>query len=347
MPFSYRDLICGGKTFCCCLPVRFGVISMSVLGILVAGLLSIVLWFEVSVTLNMTTGERAAFIIAALLETILFAASILGFVGAIVRKQSFLQIYAYILYGHFLANLGAAAYLFFSIVSFQKNVNEAACENTIQDPTSKDQCKGLLRITATVYIVIASVVLFIELYGAIIATRYLNLVKREKQLNREFRENMDTAFLLKTRSFPYQPVHNPGQGGGPEFNPYAEIDVEESSLHTRDHSVLTRQPSDIDPTRPPVPIEEGYGGGSWTLSDISQEEKARLKRQQGPSTSSGVEDLTEEEKTRRREEHKSIHGPVGVPQYEVDTLPAYTTTADDPAVQFPQPGAPPDPSLLR
>lgn len=42
------DWIFRGRTFCCCLPVRMGVISMSVLGILFGGLLSIVLWFEVA-----------------------------------------------------------------------------------------------------------------------------------------------------------------------------------------------------------------------------------------------------------------------------------------------------------
>jgi len=36
--------------FCCCLPVRICVIIMSLLGILLAGVLSAVLWFEVSRT---------------------------------------------------------------------------------------------------------------------------------------------------------------------------------------------------------------------------------------------------------------------------------------------------------
>jgi len=34
--------------FFCCLPVRFGVITMSLLGILLSGILSVILWFEVS-----------------------------------------------------------------------------------------------------------------------------------------------------------------------------------------------------------------------------------------------------------------------------------------------------------
>ncbi len=48
MAFSYRDLFFGGTTFCCCLPVRVGVLIMSFLGMLLSGILSIILWFEVA-----------------------------------------------------------------------------------------------------------------------------------------------------------------------------------------------------------------------------------------------------------------------------------------------------------
>lgn len=71
---------------------------MSILGCLVAGLLMILLWFEISSTFKASTMRsvhfsplsvatqgmelqaRVAFILAAVTETILFAASILGFV---------------------------------------------------------------------------------------------------------------------------------------------------------------------------------------------------------------------------------------------------------------------------
>lgn len=48
MAFSYKDFFFGGTTFCFCLKVRLGVAIMTVAGMLFAGLLSILLWFEVS-----------------------------------------------------------------------------------------------------------------------------------------------------------------------------------------------------------------------------------------------------------------------------------------------------------
>jgi hypothetical protein len=68
---------------------------MSLLGTLFGGVLSIVLWFEVASefhssilqcvrndrftgTADMTSGERAGFVVAGLVETLLFIASVLG-----------------------------------------------------------------------------------------------------------------------------------------------------------------------------------------------------------------------------------------------------------------------------
>lgn len=319
MPFSYRELICGGKTFCCCLPVRLGVISMSILGMLVAGILSIGLWFESSVNTYLSKGERIAFIVTALMETILFAASILGFVGAVVRKQSFIQTYAYILYGHFLCNVAAAAYLLYSIISFQKNITELACESTVTDPGAQEQCRGLLRITTKLYIAIAAIVLFVELYGAIIVTRHLNLVKKEKRSNKEFRENVDSAFKLQSRSHAYTPVSRSDVEQGQEFNPYAETD---SLGHSRNTSDLGRNRSvAMDPNAPAVPVEAGYGGGSWTHTDITDEEKDRLRRAGSASATSQEAPISDEERSRRRSEHKLISPPDIIP---VEPLPEYT-----------------------
>jgi len=36
----------------------------------------------------------------------------------------------------------------------------------------------------------------------------------------------------------------------------------------------------MDRGRPAVPEEVGYGGGTWTYHEISEEEKTRLEREQ-------------------------------------------------------------------
>ena len=48
MGFSLKEFIFGGTTFCCCFPVRFGVIAMALMSMFIAGALAIVSWFEVA-----------------------------------------------------------------------------------------------------------------------------------------------------------------------------------------------------------------------------------------------------------------------------------------------------------
>ncbi|KAJ7703122.1 hypothetical protein B0H17DRAFT_1041853 [Mycena rosella] len=232
MAFSYRELFFGGTTFCCCLRVRLGVIIMTVLGMLFAGLLSILLWFEVASTPDMSSSERTIFIIAGLVETLLFAVSVLGFVGAVVRKQLFVQIYAYFIYVHFLLNLGVAIYLLYTLVHVSSTDQVKACQLAIQNTTAQNQCTGLLKIGLGVYGAVASILLLTEMYGALIVARYVNQVQREKRNVRASRMSQG-AFKMGAPGGRYSTIEEDEQDGIPlrskgfsthdEFDPYEEV----------------------------------------------------------------------------------------------------------------------------
>jgi len=205
---------------------------MAILGCLISGLLSVLLWFELASTTGMTGGERAAFILAALTETILFVTSILGLIGAITRKQSFIQVYAYVLYVHFVINFVAAVYLLFQIFQGSDNFEVLACQAAIKNSGNQSQCTDLLSIARWIYLVVASIVLFVELYGAVIATRYLNQLQRQKRAARASRVQIDEAF--QSNDFQYislhdhmdQPMYPDPYSMGPsdvEFNPYEGV----------------------------------------------------------------------------------------------------------------------------
>jgi len=196
---------------------------MAVLGCLISGLLTVLLWFELASTTGMTSGERAAFILAALTETILFITSILGLIGAITRKQSFIQVYVYVLYVHFVINFVAATYLLFQIFQGSNNLEVLACQAAIKNSGTQNQCTDLLSIARWIYLVVALSVLFVELYGAVIATRYLNQLQRQKRAARASRVQIDKAFQLNFKRFRYRslPDQTPDSySTGPEFNPY-------------------------------------------------------------------------------------------------------------------------------
>ncbi|TFK44764.1 hypothetical protein BDQ12DRAFT_673536 [Crucibulum laeve] len=329
MPFSYRDLFLGGSTFCCCLPVRVGVIIMTILGMFFAGILSIVLWFEVSSTIDMTSGERAGFVIAGLVETFLFAASIFGFVGTVVRKQLFVQTYAYIIYFHFILNVGVAIFLLYEVTRFSSTATNKACHDTIKDPQAQEQCTNLLNIATGVYWALTTFVLVAEMYGAIIVTRYVNRLKGQKRAVRVSRMTDDAFKLLPTkgsgysqlREIPIQPeIHvSPSNSEGgiyEEYDPYREINRAPST---------SRQTHEYHGPAPP--LEVGYGGGTWTHDEISAEEKSRLQRL---DRESGIildePQIDEEEADRRRSEVKSSLGPPAS-KTDVDPLPQYSAAS--------------------
>lgn len=235
MAFSYRELFFGGTKFCCCLPVRVGVIIMTVLGMLFAGLLSILLWFEVASTPDMSSSERAIFIVAGLVESLLFVVSVLGFVGAVVRKQLFVQIYAYSIYVHFVLNLGVAVYLLYMLVHVSTTDQVKACQLAIQNTAAQAQCTGLLKIGLGVYGAVAAIVLLSEMYGAIIVARYVNQVQREKRNIRASRMSQGASKMgpplgrystLKDDDQDGMPLHSKGLSAPrnhEEFDPYEEV----------------------------------------------------------------------------------------------------------------------------
>jgi len=335
MAFSYRELFCGGKTFCCCLPVRIGVLIMSLLGILFGGVLSVVLWFEVASTADMTSGERAGFVLVGLVESLLFVASALGFVGAAVRKQLFVQIYAYFIYVHFLLNIGVAGYLLYLVTHFSSSAAVTACQETIQNQQAKDQCTGLLKIARGVYFVVAAIVLLVELYVALVVTRYLNQVKNEKRSARASHMHNEEAFALSSRGKGrYSSLPGGEDRGVPpssfpvyssqEFDPY-------DGTYEPIHEVQRLSAYDSLPSRPD---DTGYGGGLWTHFDISAEEKGQLDQREinmeKPATPAA-----DQETVSQTSDVKSGTGPPPFPSSGVlDDLPRYTLS-DSPRGQTP------------
>ncbi|KAG6903048.1 hypothetical protein C0995_007481 [Termitomyces sp. Mi166 len=279
----------------------------------------------------MTNGERAGFVVAGLVETLLLVASSLGFVGAIVRKQLFVQIYAYFIYVHFVLNIGVAGYLLYMVTHFSANATVKACQDTIQNEQAKEQCTGLLKVAQGVYFAVAAIVLLVELYVALVITRYLNQLRNEKRSARGLRLDNEEAFGLvpkaKVRYSALPDERDQGQSlvyasYGQDFDPYETIQEERRlSEHSGIH------------------YDEGYGGGSWTHSQISLEEKARMKLVDRETDLTG-DRAAEDSEIRWSAHNKSQTSPFLTPQIPVDAeLPRYTLS-DHVTGSVPPPGSP-------
>ncbi|KAH8118968.1 hypothetical protein DFH11DRAFT_1562213 [Phellopilus nigrolimitatus] len=223
------DWIFRRQRFCCCLPVRLGVGVLSFLTILLAGLLMVILWFEVATNYFMSGGEKTAFILAGVLETFLFLASVLGFVGTCARKQSFVVVYATFLYVHFCINLGVAIYFLWMVTHAANTDIVRFCQDGVHDPQAKDQCTGLLNVAKGVYWGVLLFILAIEAYCALVVTRYVNQLRYEKRDVRRARamqrQSAYDAFHRRFSSASGATMVD-GAHGGPA---YAKLGVDEDT----------------------------------------------------------------------------------------------------------------------
>lgn len=310
---------------------------MAVLGIIFSGVLSVALWYQLSVNHTMSSGLRAAFVIGGLVETFLFGASIFGLVGSIVRKLSFIKIYANITYVHFLLNFGVA--IWFLVVVIQ-TVNTADRNFCSPAGDAAAQCTKLFSFGRTTYIVLAVLVLLIELYGALIVTRYVWQLSREKSYKRQTRQGIEDAFRLEAARVRYstlasshelEPLGSPlyNDHSATEYDPYREARIPPPTLPVQ---TPRRFKTFMDQGRPATPVEVGYGGGTWTHSEISDEEKARMQRierEQEVDVETSPP-MDEAEASVRRSEIKSVGGPSNSYAQDVDVLPLYPYPTSQP-----------------
>ncbi|KAK7053327.1 hypothetical protein VNI00_003953 [Paramarasmius palmivorus] len=226
----------------------------------------------------METGEKAAFVIGGLVETVLLVASMLGFIGAIVRKQSFVQIYAHIIYVHFVINVAVAGYLLYVITHFSSTAVEKACQGTVVDAGAQDQCAGFFKTARGIFVGVAAIVLITELYGALIVARYVRQIKGEKKTARQSRLSVMKENDIRMRN------RNSSRSSGlppvdfsQDFDPYGEVGNHQGVPASR--GTFGGGTTGDSHRYESVPdAEDGYGGGSWSHRQISEEEKARMKR---------------------------------------------------------------------
>lgn len=247
-----------------------------------------------------------------------------------MRKQNFTQIYAYTLYAHFFLNILVIAYFSYEVARATSNTEKVACLAAIKDSQAQQQCTDLLSFARWVYVTIAGTILLLELCeysvygrsssfdsfldGSIIIARYVNQLQREKREARAFRSDTEQAFQLKTRgghdysripdpeSQVTLPILDPSYLGPShiEFDPYAE----ERPAHGPTQSAPLTYYENLTYNGAPPPIEEGYGGGTWTHAGIAEEEKAILK----------LRDQEEETSTTADQPHAGNDSPPPIPK---------------------------------
>ncbi|KAG1765506.1 hypothetical protein EV702DRAFT_1151814 [Suillus placidus] len=224
MAFSLKNYLLYSPYFCFCIPVRFGFVLLTCLSFLFSGVLSVLVWFELSHSYSLTSKEKSSFWAVGIVETILLAVSIIGFIGAVARKQRFVRIYAYFVYIHLLLNVIVGIYFLVTIRRSNRQQIVDECYMMLANNPSQSNCQSLMNVSTYIFIAVVSFVLLLELYGALIATRYLNTLTEQKKIEHSRRLGLYHAVANIT------PRHSRGPSGMSD-------DIE--LLHPRDSSGTT------------------------------------------------------------------------------------------------------------
>jgi len=172
------------QTFCCCLPVRFGVFLLSLLGLAGGGFVAAVGWIQLSHLNEHPLGkiDQIALWIQSSLFSLLALLAIFGFIGAMIKNRGMVSGFA----------TGIAIHLGFSIIAscfaiyamFKRN-SQAILDKCIQrandnsDATVQSCKKGIILIKALV-VVIYVLTWIIQLYAYFVVERYVDQLDEER-----------------------------------------------------------------------------------------------------------------------------------------------------------------------
>jgi hypothetical protein len=173
------------RTFCCCLPVRFGVFVITILGMLGGTLLAVVGWLQTIKLQGMLpkTNEVALYIHASL-YTLLAILSLFGFVGAIIKNRTMISIFFMMFVGHLVFSIFSGSFALYNIFNVSAGDAIQKCLNTPnsegQQATEEDCNRGytlLKALAVTIFIV----VWLLQIWGCVITNNYISQLDDEEE----------------------------------------------------------------------------------------------------------------------------------------------------------------------
>lgn len=120
-------------------------------------------------------------------ETILCLLSIAGFVGVVARKQSFIMMYTYALYAHTILNIVTGVYFMVTILKGNRQQLVDYCASLLAGTSTESSCTRVTSISTYALVAIVAILLLLELYGTVIAIRYVHNLQIQKRGDRSGR----------------------------------------------------------------------------------------------------------------------------------------------------------------
>ncbi|KAJ7755716.1 hypothetical protein DFH07DRAFT_488275 [Mycena maculata] len=165
------------RKFCCCIPVRAGVVLIGLVGLAGGGLIAV----GGAIQAERSPGNKLAYIIQIIVYGLLAILSIFGIIGAIFRKRGFIRSYFGILTVHVLFSMASGV---FSLYRFFQDApaDVNTCINNSTDDTVIKACQKGMSVMKGVLIAVFVFVWLMEIWGCIIVNNYSNQLGQEQEM---------------------------------------------------------------------------------------------------------------------------------------------------------------------
>ncbi|KAF8160963.1 hypothetical protein B0H34DRAFT_839347 [Crassisporium funariophilum] len=165
------------RTFCCCIPVRAGVILLGLLG-LIGGVAVTAIGI---INLKRQDGSKTSMILQVVIYLLLSIVSIFGLVGAISRRLAFIRMYFGMLVTHLLFSMVTGIY------AIHRNFKDAPkyisdCTSGSADPSVLQVCQNGASLLKGAMVGIFILAWLLETWACVIVLNY------SKQLSEEYYE---------------------------------------------------------------------------------------------------------------------------------------------------------------
>jgi len=173
------------RTFCCCLPVRFGVFILTILGMAGGTLLAVAGWLQTIRMQGMLpkTNEIALYIHSSL-YSLLALLSLFGFVGAIIRNRTMVSIFFMILVGHLVFSIFSGAFALYNIFNVTASDAIQKCISTPNadgQQVSEEDCNRSYTVFKIIAVTVFVLVWLLEIWGCVITNNYISQLDEEDE----------------------------------------------------------------------------------------------------------------------------------------------------------------------
>jgi len=176
-----------GRTFCCCIPVRAGVITLAIIG-LIGGVGLTALGGIALTQTTITDANRITSGIQIAVYVILAVVSLLGLIGAIGKKRGLINLYFAILIGHLLFSFALGVYAMYRTFKDSPEYMHQ-CHGGSEDASVIKVCREGDMLMKGIVVSVSLVAWLLEIWACVIVFNYSKQLSEEEETKGVVKDN--------------------------------------------------------------------------------------------------------------------------------------------------------------